>query len=166
MLTDATLRYLASRTFREDAVCQINILPLGGIYWEDEYPFCAETPAPKAVSGEDYPLVLKMFALRVKLWKGEPLAEEDSEFWGAVQEKAPTWALFHRLVISDDFMKAQDFGTKLADEFEASIWKDADEILIEVDRGSRRVSAVFDLTREEPAIETSEEGSNDDTPIQ
>ena len=167
MLSKAAVRYLASRTFRENAVRQINILPLGGIYWEHEYPFCGAEEVPqKIASEENYPQILRMFALRVKLWKGEQFSEEQKEFWDAVQAKAPTWALFRRLVITDDDMKAQNFGTQLADEFEASIWKDADEILVEDDHGTRRVCARFDLTKDEPVTEKVEEDSNDDSPIQ
>jgi hypothetical protein len=167
MLDDASAEYLASRTYREDAKREINILPLGGIYWEDEYPFCGAEVVPETVVSEgNYSQILRMFALRVQLWKGKQFSEENREFWDAVQAKAPTWALFHRLVITDDDMKAQDFGTQLADEFEASIWKDADEILVEDDNGTRHVSATFDLTKDEPVDEKTEEDPNGESSIQ
>ena len=167
MLSETALRYLATRTFRGDAERQINILPLGGIYWEDEYPFCDEVPPwERTVPEDDYPQVLSMFGLRVRLWKGEQFSKEQRDLWDAVQTKAPTWALFHRLVISEDDMKAQDFGTQLADEFEAAIWQDADEIVLEPDEnGGRRVSATFDLTKEQKEDEDNADEPNDDTSI-
>lgn len=147
MISEGALNYLASRTYRKNARREINILPLGGIYWDDEYPLVS---TERPVSEADYGQILRMFMLRVALWEGEHFSEEQQQFWETVRAKAPTWALFYRLEISEEDRKAQEFGTQLADEFEAAITDGADEVAVTDEQGVRRFSATFDLTKEMP----------------
>jgi hypothetical protein len=148
MLSDQALAYLATRIYRPGVSLQINVIPLGGIYWEDEYPFLGE-PDPD-LPEEDVHQIWRMFVLRVCQWRGETLPEEAQQFWDAVHAKAPAWALFQRMKISSEELEAQEFGARKADEFEAAFAEGADEIEVTEEGGIRQVKAIFDLAKEEP----------------
>ena len=143
MLSEKALAYLATRTFRADAVRQVNFIPLTGIYWEDEFPLSGgKDLLPK----DDFWQVMQMFKLRVARWKGEELTKEQQEFWDEVYAKVPDWALFQRMKVSEDDLEWEDFANKTMDDFEAEMIAQADEVHSTEDGG---VHARFSLKPDE-----------------
>lgn len=134
MLSQEAVSYLATRTYRPDAAREIKLIPLSGIYWEDEYPFYV---GEDAVSQGDYQQVLRMFALRACLWRGEVLSPEQQEFWDEIYAQVPTWALFKRMEISAEDLQAQNFATQTMDDFEAAVIAEADSVEFFEDGGFR-----------------------------
>jgi hypothetical protein len=134
MLSPAAIAKLAAMTYRPDAVRQINLIPLSGIYWADEY----STGDSASFAEDDLRQMLQMFGLRALQWRGEPLSEEQQKFWDDTHSRAPSWALFARMKISEEDLQADDFANKQMDEFEEALFAEADEVRI-VD-GNRSVS--------------------------
>jgi hypothetical protein len=146
MLSETTLRYLSTLTYRNDAEVEVNVIPLGGIYWEDEMPGGLGLPD---IPEEDHGPVLHLFALRVRIWRGAKLPESEQRFWDDTYWQVPNWALFHRLQVSADNLRTQELGEQLADEFEAAVCSGADELSVSEEGGLRHVSAIFDLTKDQ-----------------
>src|SRR5689334_11565668 len=67
MLSANTLAYLSTLTYRADAKLQVSILPLGSIFWDDEMPPMHEFIRFPETDREE---VLRVFALRIKIWDG------------------------------------------------------------------------------------------------
>jgi hypothetical protein len=144
MLSKEALAYLASRTYRADAVRQINFIPLTGIYWEDEFPVFGGN---KILPEEDFSQVMQMFKLRAALWKGKELREKQKEFWDGVYATVPQWALFKRMKVSEEDLQAEDFANKTMDDFEAEMIAEADEVHFTEDEGHE---AKYSLKPNEP----------------
>jgi hypothetical protein len=105
MLSETTIAYLSTLTYRADAHRQVCWLPLSGIYWEDEMPdihYLVKIPE------DDRKLILRLFSIRVRLWKSRALNDEEKRLWDMTQSQVPSWALFHRQEISAADLKAQE----------------------------------------------------------
>ena len=70
MLTETTLGFLSTLTYREEAKRQVCWLPLSGIFWEDEMP---DIHYLNKVPETDRNQIFLLFTIRVRLWKGEAL---------------------------------------------------------------------------------------------
>lgn len=144
MLSPNTLAYLSTLTYRTDAKRQVCILPLGSIYWDDEMPPIRElVRVPEA----DREQVLRVFALRITIWNGETLSDEDQRFWDSVRSAAPNWAIFQRLELSPgDQREREEAEQACAKEFKEFL-ADADEVTVsEGKSGLQSFSATFRLT--------------------
>jgi hypothetical protein len=95
MLSEETLTHFSTLTYRPDAKRQVCILPLGSVYWDDELPQMGKFAAfPEPDRNE----ILRVFALRLKLWDRQVLSDEDRQFWESVRSAAPNWAIFPILI--------------------------------------------------------------------
>ena len=115
-----------------------------GIYWDDELPhtLClSEFPA------EDKAQILWLFEIRVRIWKGEALPEEDQQFWDAAESLGMGWAFFRRQAISAQDLWRQEEVERQTAEGLAMLVADADEIRISEEDGVQGFSFVFDLTK-------------------
>ena len=57
---------------------------------------------------EDRNKIFRLFGLRVRIWRGDPLSSEDQRFWDTAQSLVPGWALFGRQRVSVDDLQAQE----------------------------------------------------------
>ncbi|MGE5323447.1 MAG: hypothetical protein ACM3SW_11320 [Actinomycetota bacterium] len=148
MLSPNTLAYLSTLTYRADAKRLVCILPLGSIYWDDEMPPMWELVRVPEADREE---VLRVFALRMKIWDREILSEDDQQFWDSVRSAAPSWAIFQRLELSPgDQRERAEAEQACAKEFEEFL-ADADEVTVsEGKSGLQSFSATFRLTEDEP----------------
>jgi hypothetical protein len=144
MLSTNTLAYLSTLTYRADARRQVSILPLGSIFWDDEMPPMHEfIRIPEA----DREQVLRIFALRIKIWDDAILSEDDQRFWDSVRSATPDWAIYKRLKLSShDQREREEAEQACAKELEEFL-ADADEVnLGEAKNGIQSFSATFHLT--------------------
>ena len=51
---------------------------------------------------DDWSLISAMFGIRIQIWDGKTLSNQDLELWDAVKRQVPKWALFMRLSLSDE----------------------------------------------------------------
>jgi len=104
---------------------------------------------------EERDQVFRLFAIRLKLWDGITLPEDDQRFWEEARLKAPSCPLFRRLELSaEDQRDRQEAEQSCAEELEAFV-ADADRVIVsENENGLPTFSATFDLTKERPAPET------------
>src|SRR4051794_34463102 len=105
MLSETTIGFLSTLTYRSDAVRQVYWLPWSGIYWDDELPDHLLN-IPK----EDRHQLFRLFSIRQRHWKGEAVSVADQEFWDATFSRVPHWAFFHRQEISADDQEAQAYA--------------------------------------------------------
>ncbi len=144
MLTETTLEFLSTLTYRGYAKQQVCCLPLSGIYWEDEMPdihYLNEIPE------NDRNQIFRLFIIRVRLWKGEVPSDTEQQLWDVTYSQAPEWAFFQRKRISaDDQHGQEDAEQGGADALEALL-ADADEVTISESDGIQNISAIFDLTK-------------------
>jgi hypothetical protein len=149
MLSDKTATQLSALTYRADAKRQVCLLPLGGIFWDDEMPQMRDFVH---IPEEDRTQILRMFGIRLSHWKGETLTESDHKFWDEINLKAPTWALFRRQHISaEDLLAQNEAEEQTARELEA-LFADADEVTITEKDGVQSFAATFKLKKDEPAV--------------
>ncbi|HZS46567.1 MAG TPA: hypothetical protein VFC63_15940 [Blastocatellia bacterium] len=124
------------KTLSDDAVQTINglsydsnaeiiycTLPLGGIFWSDELPRFRFL----AFKGDDHNLVLRLFAIRIKIWNGETLNEEESSLWQSTIEQLPDWSFFKRLVLTEEQRLAHQAAESDAEKFFEELINAADE---------------------------------------
>lgn len=149
MISETTLGFLSTLTYRADAKRQVCLLPLGGIYWEDEMPDILLMNIPE----DDRNQILRLFGIRLRLWKGEPLLDGEQELWDMTYSQVPGWAFFQRQQISEDDQHAQEQAEQdSADALEALL-ADADRISIREKDGVQEFSATFDLTKRKTPTE-------------
>jgi hypothetical protein len=148
MVSDKTATQLSALTFRADAKRQVCFLPLGGIYWDDEMPDMRDLVQ---IPEEDQVQVLRMFGIRLRLWKGEALSEADGKHWEEMRSQMPNWALFRREQISPEDLQAQDEAEEQTTKELEAFFVDADEVTITEKDGVQSFSATFKLTKDEPA---------------
>jgi hypothetical protein len=150
MLSDAAVAFLSPLKYRADAERRSCMLPLGGIYWEDEIPdFNALLKVPE----HDRGLIYRLFSVRFRIWNGETLSEADQRFWEAARSRVPDYPLFRRLELSADDQRAQDEVERNAIEAFEVLFADADEIKVtENEQGLKSFSITFDLTKDQAAV--------------
>lgn len=143
MLTDITLVYLSTMTFRLDAKQGVCMLPLASIHWDDEMPDLSQIPE------EDHHQIFLLFAIRSKLWDGEMLSPDEEQLWEQVRSRSPEWALFQRLRLSPDERKAREEIERDCAQALDELFSTADHITISRDQhGYEKRSATFRLNKE------------------
>lgn len=145
MLTDCAIAYLQPLTFSETAERRSCILPLGGIYWEDEIP---DFHTLMEIPEKDRLGIYKLFGIRFKIWRGTELEAAEKVFWEEARARIPDYALFHRLKLSDEDRTAQEQVEKEAEEGLAALFDGADEVSLSDRDGFQSFSATFDLSKE------------------
>jgi len=151
MLSETAVSYLSALSYRANAERRVCVLPLSGIYWEDEIPDILQLAR---LSEDDQNQVWRLFGLRARIWRGESLSPDDQLFWDKALSRVPGCPLFYRLQIS-----AED--RKFNDEVEGSTAKELEELfnhaeqvsLSEAQPGVQRFSATFDLTGGRPTAQ-------------
>ena len=140
MLPEKTFAYLNTLTYRDDAKRFISILPLGSICWEDEsVALSIFPPLPEPEQME----ILRVFSIRMKIWDGETLTDDDRDFWETVHSHATKWAIFRRLELSrDEQRQREEIERNCAKEF-GEFLASADEVSVSEERGVQRFSATF-----------------------
>ncbi|MEM7392569.1 MAG: hypothetical protein AAF492_09480, partial [Verrucomicrobiota bacterium] len=129
----------------ETAERQTCVLPLGGIYWDDEIP---EFRALMDIPESDRLSILNLFRIRFKIWDGEPPSGEDKVFWDVARNQVPDYPLFRRLELSEDDRAAQEHVERSAEEGFEALFADADEVSVTEENGFQSFSVTFDLTKE------------------
>jgi hypothetical protein len=145
MLSATILALLSDLTYRSGAKRQVCLLPLGGIYWEDEMPDLREIIK---IPEDDRNQMFRLFGIRVRLWKGEALPADDQLFWDASRAQMPSWALFQRQEISAHDLHAQDEAERAAAEGLGELFAKADEVSISEKGGLQRFSATLHLNKQ------------------
>lgn len=148
MLSRVTLEYLSTLTYRPDAKRQVCWLPLAGICWDDELPDIQHlliTPE------EDRNKIFRLFGVRVRIWKGDPLSPEDQQFWDTAQSLVPDWAFFRRQKVSVEDQQVQVQTEQATTEALEAWFADADHTEITEKDGVQSFSLTFDLTKTQPA---------------
>jgi len=134
---------LSVLTYREDAKRQVCLLPLAGIYWDDELPDLREL---FKISEDDREQIFRLFGLRCQVWKGEVLGGEDRQFWENMQSLMPTWAFFERHEVTPEDLQAQDDASRSTTEVLQAWFADADEVSVTEKMGVQRFSLKLELT--------------------
>lgn len=148
-LGQAALDYLSALTYRPGAARLSSLLPLSGIYWEDEIPDLVRL---MHLPEQELMQVYRLFHIRFKLWANEPLSFSDEEFWHDARSRVPRCPLFMRLHPSADDLRANDEAARIASEELAALFKDAAQVSISEDEhGVQRFSATFDLAKQQPS---------------
>jgi len=146
MLSDAAVNFLQPLKHNPDAERFMSMIPLGGIYWDDEIPDFREL---MTLHKDDRDSIFRLFSIRFKLWAGDELDAVDQSYWESAQQLVPNYPLFRRIDLSDDDRAAQlQAEQETMAGFEALIG-DADEVNVSED-GSW--SATFDLTKDQPSL--------------
>lgn len=144
MLTETTLGVLSTFNYRADAKRQVSWLPLSGIYWEDELP---DLRYLNKIPENDRNQILRLFASRVRLWKGEVLSDTQQQLWDTTYSQIPQWAFFQRNHISSDDQHAQEDGEEGGTDVLEALLSDADEVTVSENDGVQNISATFDLMK-------------------
>jgi hypothetical protein len=77
MLSEKAIGALRALQYRPDSGWAINYLPFGSIYWLDEMPDSLHIDLFERQ--DDLSLINAMFGLRLMLWNGEKLSNEDQQ---------------------------------------------------------------------------------------
>ncbi len=117
-------------------------MPLSGIHWEDELP---DVHLLNKIPENDRDQILRLFTIRVKLWKGEVLSDTQQELWDATHSEVPQWAFFQRNHISADDQHAQEAAERGGADVVEALLTDADEISVAENEGIQKISTTFDL---------------------
>jgi len=144
MMSETTLGFLSTLTYRADAKRQICWLPLVGIYWEDEMP---DIRYLMNIPEDDRNQIFRLFSIRLRLWKGEPLPDAEQQFWDTAYSQVPSWAFFRRQQISDDEQHAQEQAERDSEVVLEALLSDADLVSISKKDGVEKISATFDLRK-------------------
>ncbi|MGA2377256.1 MAG: hypothetical protein ABSF72_17190 [Candidatus Sulfotelmatobacter sp.] len=147
MFTKTTIAQLSDLTYRPDAKLQVCLLPLAGIYWEDEMPDLHQI---MKIPKDDRNQMFRLFGIRVRLWKGEVLSADEQLFWDTSRSQMPSWALFQRQTISDDDRRAQDEAEQAATDDLGELFDRADKVSNSTKDGLQRFTATFHLNKEKP----------------
>jgi hypothetical protein len=145
MLSETAVRLLSTLTYRIDAERRICWLPLNGIYWEDEWP---EHSRLVRLPQDDYHRILRLFAIRVCLSRGETLNEDDQQLWDTARSQVPNWPLFQRVNFSADDWRCQDETIRTCEEILEVLLSDADLVSIRHHDGITTFSATSTLRKE------------------
>lgn len=149
-MSETTLGFLSTLTYRPDAKRQVCWLPLGGIYWEDEMPDIRHL---MNIPEDDRHQIFRLFSIRLRLWKGELLADAERQFWDTTYSRVPSWAFFRRQQISEDDQYAQEQAERGTADALQALLDDADQVSITEKNGVQEFSATFDLTKTQSPTE-------------
>jgi hypothetical protein len=145
MLSDAAAALLRKCRFRADAQYRICSIPLQGIFWGDEMP---DLPDFYKLSRDEQNTVWRLFGIRKKVWDGKELSDDESSLWESARAKAPEWALFHRLVLSDEERVARREMEQQAWEENREFFARADRIVVvDQENGMTQFTATFPVAK-------------------
>ena len=145
MFRETTAAQLSAFPFRADAKRCFCLLPLGGIYWEDEIP---EWLQLLKFPEEDRNQIYRLFGIRYRIWKAEVLPDHDQRFWDAACAQVPDWAFFQRVRVTVDDQLAQDQAERTSEEGFKALFAEADQLTVSEEYpGVQAFSATFDLTK-------------------
>jgi hypothetical protein len=117
MLSETAVKELAGLAFKADAEWMVNVLPLGSVYWADEMPDIRQLVHCQE---QDRKEILQMFGIRLKVWDGKVLSDDEARLWESMRDQVPSWPLFRRLKLTEDRRVAWRKAEKqVAQEFEA-----------------------------------------------
>jgi hypothetical protein len=142
MLTETTLGFLSTLTHRADAKRRVCWLPWSGIYWEDEMP---DILFRNGIPQSELDDILRLFAIRVRLWKGQVLSEREQQLWDETYSEVPQWAFFQRIHISAEDERIQDDAQLVGTEMHEALLACADEVTITENDGVQQVSATWQI---------------------
>jgi hypothetical protein len=121
-------------------------MPLSGIYWDDEIPDLA---ALFSLGEDDKMQYLRLFVIRIRIWRGEALNGENQNLWDTVRTQVPTCPVFMRLNISEDDRKTQREAEQETGEMLGGLFSGAEEITwTDVGSGAKEFTAKLDFTEE------------------
>ena len=145
MLSEAAVAFLSPLTFRANAKRETCLIPLGGIYWDDEIPdFGLLLELPE----RNRKLIFRLFSIRFTLWAGNALSESAQAFLNEARSQVPAYPLFRRLNLSPDDRNAQEELERSALESLDAVFDGADKIQVSKDGDGFSLSASFDLKKE------------------
>jgi len=146
MLSPSAVAYFSPLKYRADAARRTSWLPLSGICWEDELPNFQDLmhmPEP------DQRLMARLFCIRIRIWKGEAVSDEDRSLWEDVHSQLPDWAFFQRLTISAEDQKDQTAAEQAGEcVFEGLAAVFSDECTITQKGGVAQFSATWKVPEE------------------
>lgn len=145
ILSETALAYLSALTYRPAAERRTCVLPISGIYWEDEIPDLHQLmKLPEGALVQ----ILRLFHIRYRIWQGTPLVEDEQHIWNSAKSLWPDCPLFQRVELSRDDQLAQDAALRYAAEITDALFADADQVrVVEKCPGVQEISATFDLTK-------------------
>lgn len=140
-LSDDTLAYVRTLTFRADAQRKVSILPFSSVYWEDEMPGLARLVQ---LPERDRKQIMQVFAIRQKIWNGLILSEDDQHVWDDTRQQLPDWALFRRLVLSaEDDRERREIEESCAKGLEEFFGRADRVVITDEGHGLQSFSATF-----------------------
>lgn len=153
-LSPSLVAYMSALTYRAESKRLVSLMPLSGIYWDDEIP---DLRALLSLGEDDKMQYLCLFAIRIRLWRSEALSDEDQNLWDTVRTQVPTCPVFMRLNISDDDRKTQCEAEEETGEMLDGLFSGAKEVTwTDVGSGAKEFTAKFDFTEErQPARKNS-----------
>ena len=104
MLSETAAKILSTLAYQPSAQWLVNVLPFGSVYWADEMPDIRQLVHCRKQDRVD---ILRMFSIRLDLWDGRALSDDDKELWDLVRAQAPTWPLFRRLELTSEIKLAR-----------------------------------------------------------
>jgi hypothetical protein len=147
-LDSAVVSCLSKLSYRPDAAQQVCIIPLSGIYWEDEMPAMSEL---FRLAESSQLQIFRLFSIRYKLWDGETLSMEDQQFWDSARAQVPGAAIFQRITLSPADQSAHMKARQSCEQEFEQLFADADEVtLTDLGSGVQNFSARFDLAKSQP----------------
>jgi len=99
MLSEPAVKELAGLAIKADAEWMVNVFPFGSVYWADEMPdirqlvHCHE---------QDRKEILQTFSIRLKVWDGKVLSDDETRLWESMLDQVPSRPLFRRLNLTED----------------------------------------------------------------
>jgi hypothetical protein len=153
-LSPSLVAYMSALTYRAESKRLVSLMPLSGIYWDDEIP---DHGALFSLGEDDKMQYLRLLAIRIRLWRSEALNDEDQNLWDTVRILVPTCPVFMRLEISDDDRKTQREAEEETGEILDELLSGAKEVTwTDVGNGAKEFSAEIDFTEErQPARKNS-----------
>lgn len=144
MLSEKLTAILEKYPYEPRAEKRVSYLPLGGIFWSDEYPTTSDR---EKLDDEATGQLMRLFAIRFKVWHGEQLSELETKLFTSAQRSLPNYGLFKRLQLNDEDWKLQkEVETEILQAFD-ELTDDASEVETYVDEhGNTSFSASFDLS--------------------
>ena len=116
MLSETAVKELAGLAYKADAEWLVNVIPFGSVYWPDEMPDIRQLVHCQE---QDRKEILQMFSIRLKVWDGKVLSDDETRLWESMRDQVPSWPLFRRLKLTEDHMVAgRKAETQVSQEFE------------------------------------------------
>ena len=93
-LSPSLVTYMSALTYQAESKRLVSLMPLSGIYWDDEIP---DLDALFSLGEDDKMQYLRLFAIRIRLWRGEALNVRKTRTCGIrYVTQVPTCPVFMR----------------------------------------------------------------------